>query len=558
MRLPTKSARITAGGTRGRRVGILLAVLLVFGVGAHLSGRTSSAQTALETPTTTPMLTLTGTPGPATPARPNIIMLMTDDETVTDMAVMPKVHELLAQQGVTFSNSFVSYPLCCPSRTTYLTGQYTHNNGVWANLPNREGFQQFTHQNTTFPVALQQAGYRTFHVGKYLNGYGKDDPTQIPPGWNEWHGTIDPTTYRYYRFKLNNDGVLRTYPAKPDYYSTDYFTQLATDFIQKQAGTGQPFFLNLAFLAPHSGQGATDIPGDHAPPPGKKQQYYCLSQGIRQEIVSATVPVTKECSREMIRRPVTDGYAVPAPRESVAFQNAPLPKSPSFNEQNVADKPSFFRTSGDYPLMTKSEIATVTQVYDDRLASLLAVDDAVEKIVTMLDQTHQLDNTVIIFTSDNGFFLGQHRIPFGKYWPYEEAIRVPLIIRGPGIPEGVVRSSPVVNIDLAPTILDFAHAAPLRRMDGRSLIPLMQNPSLHWQRDILLEGNTGNAVAYEGIRTSRYVYIEYRTGDRELYDLKKDPYELNSLQNDPRYQSVLVDLQTRLYALEHCSGSSCW
>jgi arylsulfatase A-like enzyme len=177
--------------------------------------------------------------------------------------------------------------------------------------------------------------------------------------------------------------------------------------------------------------------------------------------------------------------------------------------------------------------------------------------VQTLTDTGILDNTVIIYTTDHGFFLGEHRIPFGKYWPYEEALRTPLIIRGPGIPAGQVRTSPVVNVDLAPTILDLAHASSLRVMDGRSLVPLMKDPTMVWTRDFLLEGKTGNAVPYEGVHTDRYVYIEYKTGDRELYDLQTDPHELNNLAHWATRQSLVASLHDRLLQLEHCSGVTC-
>lgn len=482
---------------------------------------------------------------------PNIIMIMTDDQTVESMRVMPQTQALLGGGGVTFSNSFVSYPLCCPSRATFLTGQYTHNHGVWANLPVREGFQQFQNQQTTLPVALQDAGYRTAHIGKYLNGYGRDDPTLIPPGWNEWHGSIDPFTYRYYGFHLNNNGIVRSYPSKPKFYSTDYFTSLAVDFVKRQAAAGQPFFLNLALLAPHSGAGPRDVPGVDVPPPGTTQPHSCVWW---QSVDKDGTPIHyRNC-----RRPVTDGFAVPAERNANAFRNQPLPRTPSFNERKFGDKPKFMRASGDWPRFNADEIRIMTTMYQDRLASLLAVDDAVHQLVQTLTDAGVLDNTVIIYTTDHGFFLGEHRIPFGKYWPYEEALRTPLIIRGPGIPAGQVRTSPVVNVDLAPTILDLANAKPLRLMDGRSLVPLMKDPTLVWKRDILLEGKTSNAVAYEGIHTDRYVYIEYRTGDKELYDLQKDPYELNNMARWPSRKSLVRSLHTQLAQLKSCFGASCW
>jgi arylsulfatase A-like enzyme len=255
---------------------------------------------------------------------------------------------------------------------------------------------------------------------------------------------------------------------------------------------------------------------------------------------------------------VTDGFAVPAPRYARAFQNEPLPTEPSFNEKDMSDKPPFMRHSINFRRLTDSEIEVLTSVYRHRLASLLSIDDAVEQIVQALANSNQLDNTVIIFTSDNGYFLGQHRIPFGKYLPYEEAIRVPLVIRGPGLAQDRVQKSMVGNVDLAPTILELARARPLRVMDGRSLVPLMKHPGRTWHRALLLEAAASEDQTYQGIRTSKYVYIEHERGARELYDLVRDPYELRSRHKSPAFQKIRADLHRQLEDLRTCAGSTCW
>jgi arylsulfatase A-like enzyme len=270
------------------------------------------------------------------------------------------------------------------------------------------------------------------------------------------------------------------------------------------------------------------------------------------------VPKERSTCTAPVRRRVTDGFAVPDPRHLHTFDATPLPRTASFNEVDTSDKPRHLRNRRAFPLLTQQETLTVAKMYRDRLGALAGVDDAVEGIVRALSETGQLDRTIIIFTSDNGFFTGEHRIPFGKYWPYEEAIRVPLIIRGPGIPEGAVRNGKVVNVDLAPTILAAAHARPLRRMDGRSLLPVLHDPTLYWHRDVLLEAGAAAALPYHGLRTTRYLYVEYKTGDRELYDLRTDPYELRSLQRAPRMSGLLAVLHHRLQVLRRCAGASCW
>jgi arylsulfatase A-like enzyme len=422
------------------------------------------------------------------------------------MRVMPNTHALLAEQGVTFDNNFVSYSLCCPSRATFLTGQYAHNHGVWSNSPPDGGYYKLDSSNT-LPVWLQRAGYQTIHLGKYLNGYGTRSPTEIPPGWGEWYGTPDPSTYRYLDYKINENGKLVTYGHAAADYKTDVEARKAVDIIGRQAADPRPFFLWVAFLAPHSG-GPRD-PDDPA------------------------------------------GLATPspAPRHRNFFATQPLPVPPSFNEADVSDKPAAIRNR---PLMTAAKIAAVRENYQQRLESLMAVDDAVGLIVNQLAAIGKLDNTYILFTSDNGFFHGEHRVPSGKVLLYEPSIRVPLIMRGPSIPAGQHRSQFVSNIDLARTILAVTGAQPGRVQDGRSLLPFARDPLLHSGRDLLLETPT-----YAAIRTPNWLYAEYVTGERELYNLAHDPDELTSLHMDPRYTAIQADLARRLARLRGCAGSVC-
>jgi len=443
----------------------------------------------------------------ASPAtRPNVVVLMTDDQTVESLRVMPNVRTLLADQGVTFDNSFVSYALCCPSRATFLTGQYAHNHGVWSNAAPNGGYYKLDSTNT-LPVWLQRTGYQTIHLGKYLNGYGTRNRTEIPPGWGEWQGTPDPSTYRYLGYTFNENGKLVNYGNSAVNYKTDVEAQKAVDIIGRQALDPRPFFLWVAFVAPHAGG-----PRDPDDPSGL-------------------------------------GTPSPAPRHRNLFATQPLPTPPSFNEADVSDKPAAIRNR---PLMTPAKIAAVRENYQQRLESLLAVDEAVGQIVNRLATIGELDKTYIIFTSDNGFFHGEHRVPNGKVLLYEPSIRVPLIIRGPDIPAGQHRLQAVANIDLAPTIVAATGAQPARIMDGRSLLPFARDPLLYSGRDLLLE--TPN---YAAVRSPNWLYAEHTTGERELYNLARDPDELASLHADPASARTQADLARRLARLRLCAGPTC-
>ncbi len=451
---------------------------------------------------------LTGSAGHANAIkRPNVLVIETDDQTVESLRVMPNVHMLLADQGVTFDNSFVSYSLCCPSRSTFLTGQYAHNHGVWGNSPPNGGYYKLDSTNT-LAVWLQRAGYQTILLGKYLNGYGTRNPTEIPPGWSDWHGSVDPSTYRYFNYTLNENGHLVTYGnTDPAMYQTDVYARKTVEILARQATDPRPFFMWLTFLAPHAGG-----PRDPDDPAGM-------------------------------------GTPSPAPRHRNAFASMPLPTPPSFNEADVSDKPAGIRNR---PLLTAAKIRAIRENYQQRLESLLAVDEAVDRIVKELQVTGQLENTYIIFTSDNGFFHGEHRVPTGKVLLYEPSIRVPLIMRGPGIPHGQRRSQLVANIDLAPTIVAITHAVPGRRMDGRSLLPFARDRRFISGRDLLLETPT-----YAAIRTPRWLYAQYVTGEHELYDLARDPDELVNHAADLRYARLEASLSLRLARLRGCSGSVC-
>jgi arylsulfatase A-like enzyme len=433
------------------------------------------------------------------------------------MEVLPNVRRLIGDQGVTFDRNFDSFSLCCPSRATFLTGQYSHSNGVRGNAPPAGGYASLD-SSKTLAVWLQRAGYYTVHLGKYLNGYGRPSPTEIPAGWSEWHGAVDPSTYRYSGYTLNENGKLTTYCAgrQPSCYQTDVYRDKANEIVRRRAPAAQPFFLWVAFLADHSG-----APRDGDDPRGL-------------------------------------GTPSPAPRHRNVLSSLRLPMPPSFNEADVSDKPAAIRRR---PVLGPRQIAAIQENWQQRRESLLAVDEAVASILETLRQTGELDNTLVLFTSDNGFFHGEHRVRAGKVLLYEPSIHVPLLMRWTGnrsLPRGVHRSQLVANIDDAPTILDAADARrqATRVFDGVSLLPLWRDGGKELGRDLLVDNSPG-AGHFDAIRSSRFMYAEHATGERELYDLVRDPDELQSRHADPRYAAIREALARRLHVLVGCAGASC-
>jgi N-acetylglucosamine-6-sulfatase len=440
------------------------------------------------------------------PEPPNVVVVMSDDQTADSQRFMSQTNQQLGGQGATFANSFASFPLCCPSRATFLTGQYPHNHGVLSNDEDEEGGYQSLDSTNTLAVWLQDAGYYTGHIGKYLNGY-EQVPNTIPPGWTEWHGST--RTYQFYGYQLNEQGTLVDYGTSADQYSSDVYTQKAVDFIRARAPQETPFFLSLAYLAPHGG----------GPNPSPQPPNDCEST------------------------------AKPAPRHGNAFDDEPLPQPPSFNEADVSDKPAAIQNRAP---LTNAQIANIEREYRCRIESLLAVDEGVARVIQALRDSGEFEDTVFVYTSDNGFFHGEHRVPMGKTRVYEPSIRVPLIVHGPGIPDGVTVNDLAVNADIAPTIVELTGAEAGRTMDGLSLLPAAESPGLLRGRAILLETRS-----YAAVRTARYVYVENATGELELYDLENDPDELQSLHADPAYDQIEASLASLLVGLRTCSGPGC-
>jgi arylsulfatase A-like enzyme len=433
----------------------------------------------------------------AAPARPNVVVIETDDQTMADMASMPNTRQLIGDAGVTFDNSFVSLSQCCPSRATFLTGRYAHNHGVLTTQPPFGGFPAF-HDSQSLAVWLQERGYATSLVGKYLNQYGKGDQTYIPPGWSDWHVLEGPSTYRFTGFTINDNGHVDAYPG---WYQSDVLAALSERFVRRTAPTGQPFFLWTTYVAPHIG-----VPRDPLLPPK----------------VQTTVP-------------------------SVLFENAfmgvPMPRSPA------------------YDLVDPARQAIAQTIWRRRQESLMAVDHDVVRMVRTLKETGVLGRTLLIFTSDNGFLIGEHDVTESKVLPYEGSIRVPLMMRGPGIPRGVHRRQLVFNGDLAPTILAATGARAPWEPDGISLLPFARSATADSGRAILLEGppkgRVSSAPRFTGLRTKDALYVENLDGPVELYDLRTDPFELHDLAGQPEVAAQQAALAARLERLRHCAGADC-
>jgi N-acetylglucosamine-6-sulfatase len=453
-------------------------------------------------------------------AQPNIVFIMTDDQDVGTLQYMPRLQELLVGQGTTFENAFVTSSLCGPSQLTSLTGQYTVNHGVLNNLYPSGGFFKFQDLSTdgdpatqgdesTLATWLDDAGYNTARIGKYVVSYPIDS-TYIPPGWDEWFHTGSFGGARYFDYAVNDNGQLVQYGSAPEDYVTDVLTAEALDFIDRaEANDAQPFFLTFTPGAPH---------GDRA----------------------------------------RNGPPVPAPRHADMFAGAQAPRTPSFNEADISDKPP---PVGTAPLLTAAQIAAIDSEYQKRLEALQAVDEGVGRIVEALAARGELDDTYLVYTSDNGYHLGQHRFPGSKFQVYEEDIRVPLLIRGPGVEAGVTRDQLAVNIDLAPTMARWAGAAPDRVMDGQSLTPLLGEggEDRNWRKDFLVEKYNHlppdqNGDVIKALRTEHEVYVEYASGPRELYDLRTDPYQLQNVYAtaDPGH---IADLSRRLAELAASTGN---
>jgi N-acetylglucosamine-6-sulfatase len=368
------------------------------------------APATVATPAPTP------TPGPP----PSIVFVLTDDLDVQSLPYMPKALSLIANQGISFTNSFVATSICAPSRATILTGQYAHNHDMLANLAPRGGYDKFYgegRESSTIATWLKTAGYRTIFLGKYLNGYPSGSPGYVPPGWDDWHADVNnddgaETGLEYYDYSLNDNSVVTTFGQAPADYLTDVIAQRALSAL-RAVPASQPFFMYLAPRAPHQ-------------------------------------------------------PAIRAQRHQGLFANLGAPRTPNYDEGDMTGKPDWLRAFDPFTPQVEGQ---VDALFRDRLGCLQSVDEMIAQLVQELDAEGRLANTYVVLASDNGFLIGPHRFQHGKEAPYEESIRVPLLVRGPGIPAGQTREALVSNVGYAATFAEWARAA-APELDGRSFATL--------------------------------------------------------------------------------------
>jgi N-acetylglucosamine-6-sulfatase len=430
-------------------------------------------------------------------AAPNIVLILTDDQTWTELDQMPTVQSELVAKGTTFSNAFVTNPLCCPSRSTILTGKYSHGTDIYDNVAPHGGFQTFLQrgeENSTIARWLHDGGYRTGLVGKYLNGYEGSHIAHVPPGWDTWRAEVigDGTTGGYYNYDVSENGTPVHFGTSAKDYSTDVLAGFATQFIES-VPPSKPLFLYFAPHAPH--------------------------------------------------KPAT-----PPQRYQNAVKNLPAYRPSNYNESDLSAEPKWVQA---LPKLSSKDQKALDQFRINQYRTLLAVDDAVADILGSLDSTGRLSNTFIVFTSDNGLELGSHRWSF-KEVPWEEAIRVPMVVRYDPLTGGVASTDPklVLNLDLAPTMADVGGvAAPA--VEGASFLGLLKNDPPAWRSDFLIEHWANNSAAppYCAVREDQYKYVEYQDHEEQLYDLAADPYELHNLADDSRYAQTRERMHGRMVEL---------
>jgi len=422
---------------------------------------------------------------------------------------------------MTFNNYFVSDSLCCPSRSSIFTGEFPHDTGVFTNAGPGGGLKAFYNhgdETRTFNIALQNAGYRTAMMGKYINGYLEGPnrspiaDTAIPPGWNEWD--VAGWGYPEFNYKLNINGTVHYYGSAPRDYLTDVIARRGVHFIDQTAATGRPFFLELATFAPHTPY-------------------------------------------------------VPAPRDANLYPGLMAPHPPSFDAMPT-NPPAWL---ADHPPLGPRQLDRINRAFRLRVQDVQSVDDMIGRIRAAVQQDGLSNDTYIVFSSDNGLHTGEYRLMPGKLTAFDTDIHVPLVVTGPGVPVDTSNDAMSENVDLAETFAQMSGTS-MDTGDGRSLLDLMHGdvPG-DWRNAILVEHHgprpdsedpdrqdraSGNPPSYEAIRTARFLYVEYADGEREFYDLQNDPYELNNLAS-ALAPAELDTLHADLVQLEQCHGQpSCW
>jgi len=446
-----------------------------------------------------------------TDGRPNIVFVLTDDLSMNLLPYMPHV-QALARAGTSFENYYVVDSLCCPSRAAIFTGLYPHDDGVFTNSGTDGGYPAYNRNgdpSRSFAVALHNAGYYTGFMGKYLNQYRPNYKSAL--GWDVWDAAGDG--YHEYDYDLNQNNTVQHFGHAPSDYLTDVLASRAVGFIQHAQFTGKPFALEVATFAPH--------------------------------------------------RP-----SVPAPADVNSFPTANAPRTPAFGVRPL-NAPRWL--NGLRPL-SGDDIQRIDNAFRRRVESVQAVDRMIGQLERALAATGQLKNTYIVFSSDNGYHMGEHNMMPGKQTAFDTDIRVPLIVYGPGVPADHSVDAMTSSIDLAPTFLAIGHAEPVALQDGVSLLDLWHGAPAptDWQKAVLIEHHgpleflsdpdfqgrrSGDPPSYEAMRTADFIYVEYATGEHEYYDLANDPYENNNSYASLSPQRQL-ELHVMLARLENCHGAS--
>lgn len=479
--------------------------------------------------------------------KPNIIIILTDDQRSDTLQYMPIVKDRLGGDGVTFANAYATTPLCCPSRVSLYTGLYAHNTGVFSNhmpkkgdfplggFPAFGGSKEFADKDDeTIAVWLKRAGYTTGFAGKYLNGYKSK---YIPPGWDDWHGVVKNT---YYGYDMNENGKIVSYGFSAKDYSTDVYTDKAVKFIKKAK---KPFFFVVSTDAVH-----TD--GGKAAPEETRQKRKKKVRKNKKVSAKKNKPAAFVQADGENDDPdqVKDYYAMPASEDRENCEEHPWDKNEAVNEADVSDKPQFIR---DISPLSSQDMADISRFRESQICALQGVDRAVERILDALLDIRE--NTVIVFLGDNGFSWGEHRWS-KKNCLYEECARVPLVISYPKLTKSAeVNNSFVLNIDIAPTIAQLAGVRIPVKVNGKSLVSLLSDPRGSVRSDFLLEvynSRKGYKNIDYAVRTKDYKYTELSSGERELYDLQNDPSEIQNLIKDSQYVQTIQALANTLAKLK--------
>ncbi|WP_235737328.1 sulfatase-like hydrolase/transferase [Nocardioides alcanivorans] len=444
----------------------------------------------------------------------NVVLITADDMSIDDVAHMPHLQRLVGERGVTIEDGLAPTPICVPARASLLTGQYAHNHTALTINGRNGGFKSFEDEDT-LPVWLQEAGYDTLFVGKYLNGYGENDQTYLPPGWSDFRASIDYSTYSFTDTLFNANGRV----VKPAGYSTDLIAEMTTEMLADRPDPDRPFYLWANYVAPHTGG------GDESDDPK-----------VTQSDPEAQLATTR-----------------PADRHRNTFSDEELPDVPEMWRAPDKSRWATKKKSGAYR-------SAMREVNQQRIESLQAVDEAIRDTVKALRKQGELDDTYVIVTSDNGFMTG-HNNKMGKLLPYDNSLRIPILVRGPGLPEGTSTELAVTNPDLAATIAALAGAEPGRVVDGVDVLPWLTE-GRNGQRIIPIEawplnGGRKNKRVYSGIRFGPYTYVLPRGGAPELYDRSRDPGELKNVAGEPAYAQVLAQLAEWDDRYRDCAGQEC-